>query len=70
MSLAGDAEIRDNWPEDPWQLLAEWLPSNEDPARPVMTLATAADGIPDARTLLLSEWDEHGLYFHTDSRSR
>ncbi|WP_309712884.1 pyridoxamine 5'-phosphate oxidase family protein [Pseudolysinimonas sp.] len=70
MSLAGDAEIRDNWPEDPWQLLAEWLPSNADPARPVMTLATAADGIPDARTLLLSEWDEHGLYFHTDSRSR
>lgn len=70
MNLAGDAEIHDNWPQDPWQLLAEWLPANDDPIRPVMTLATTEDGIPDARTLLLSEWDEHGLYFHTDSRSR
>ena len=60
----------DTFPDDPWQLLAEWLPSNEDPARPLMTLATAADGIPDARTLLLSEFDRDGFYFHTDSRSR
>lgn len=60
----------DVFPTDPWQLLAEWLPANDDPARPLMTLATAEDGIPDARTLLLSEWDEHGFYFHTDSRSR
>ena len=60
----------DEIPAEPWPLLAEWLPPNDDPARPLMTLATAADGIPDARTLLLSEWDEHGFYFHTDSRSR
>lgn len=60
----------DTFPDDPWQLLAEWLPSNEDPARPLMTLATAADGIPDARTLLLSEFDREGFYFHTDTRSR
>lgn len=70
MSEADSAEIRDTWPEDPWELLAAWLPANDDPARPVMTVATAADGIPDARTLLLSEWDRSGLYFHTDARSR
>ena len=60
----------DTFPDDPWQLLAEWLPPNEDPARPLMTLATAADGVPDARTLLLSEFDRDGFYFHTDTRSR
>lgn len=65
MTLSDDA-----FPDDPWELLAAWLPPNDDPARPLMILATAVDGIPDARTLLLSEWDEHGFYFHTDSRSR
>ena len=61
----------DTFPDDPWTLLADWLPLNEDPARPVMTLATvSAEGNPDARTLLLSEYDEHGFYFHTDTRSR
>lgn len=60
----------DTFPDDPWVLLRDWLPANADPVRPVMTLATAGDGIPDARTLLLSEFDENGFYFHTDSRSR
>lgn len=60
----------DTFPADPWVLLDEWLPANDDPVRPVMTLATAADGIPDARTLLLSEYDRDGFHFHTDSRSR
>jgi len=60
----------DTFPADPWVLLAEWLPANDDPVRPVMTVATAADGVPDARTLLLSEYDRDGFYFHTDSRSR
>lgn len=66
---------------DPWQLLAEWLPSNDDPARPVMTVATVSTSgatiggappapAPDARIQLLSEYDEHGFYFHADSRSR
>jgi len=50
-----------------WQKLVEWLPANDDPNRPRITLSTAA---PDARTVLLSEFDEHGFYFHTDSRSR
>ena len=60
-----------NVPADPWELLHEWLPSNENPERPVVTVATVGlDGIPDARTQLLSEYDEHGFYIHEDSRSR
>jgi len=56
---------------EPWELLVEWLPANDDPARPLMTVATIAeDGGPDARTQLLSEFDEQGFYLHTDSRSR
>jgi pyridoxamine 5'-phosphate oxidase len=48
-------------------LLAEWLPANDDPDRPRITLSTAE---PDARTVLLTEFDEHGFYLHTDARSR
>ncbi len=60
----------DEVPEDPWTLLREWLPSNDDPARPTMTVATVAPGdIADARTLLLSAFVEKGFYMHTDSRS-
>ena len=51
-------------------LLDEWLPANSSMDRPQMILSTAADGIPDARTVLLTEFDDDGLYFHTDSRSR
>lgn len=58
-------------PEDPAELLAEWLPANDDPVRPLMTLATVgADGVPDARSVLLTEWDEQGFWWHTDARSR
>ncbi len=71
MIRADHAEIRDDWPSDPWELLADWLPSNDDPTRPTMTVATVTpDGRPDARIQLLSEWDEHGFYLHADSRSR
>jgi pyridoxamine 5'-phosphate oxidase len=53
------------------ELLTEWLPANEDPARPLMQLATVdADGRPDVRTVLLSEWTSDGFYFHTDANSR
>ncbi len=52
-------------------LLNDWLPANADPERPQMILSTvSAAGSPDARTVLLSEFDDLGLYFHTDSRSR
>ncbi|WP_294181367.1 pyridoxamine 5'-phosphate oxidase family protein [uncultured Schumannella sp.] len=58
-------------PADPWELLREWLPSNENPERPLATVATIdSNGVPDARTQLLSEYDEHGFYIHEDSRSR
>jgi len=58
-------------PENPWELVAQWLPSNDSPDRPEMTVATVGtDGLPDARTMLLSEYDAGGFYLHTDSRSR
>lgn len=69
--MSDDLADRDDWPADPWDLLRVWLPANDDPVRPTMTLATAtADGTPDGRTVLLSEYDDAGFYFHTDSRSR
>lgn len=56
---------------DPFELLAQWLPANDAPERPLMTLATvSADGWPNARTVLLSEWSAEGFAFHTDARSR
>lgn len=58
-------------PSNPWQIIDEWLPGNDDPDRPQMTLSTASiSGVPDARTVLLSEYDSQGFYFHTDSLSR
>lgn len=58
-------------PADPWELLTQWLPDNEEPTRPLMTVATVDEsGMPDARTLLLSRFDREGFAFHTDSRSR
>ena len=57
-------------PVDPYELLRQWLPPNADPARPLMTLATvSAEGWPNARTVLLSEYDDTGFWFHTDARS-
>ncbi len=52
-------------------LLADWLPGNAQPDRPQLILSTiCATGGVDARTVLLSEYDDNGFYFHTDSRSR
>ncbi len=53
-----------------YPLLDEWLPSNSDIDRPQMILSTVSPAGPDARTVLLTEFDDDGLYFHTDSRSR
>jgi len=56
-------------PDSPLPALAEWLPAEADP--PLMTLATTDEqGRPDARTVLLSGWDERGLTFHTARGSR
>jgi len=58
-------------PSNPWQLVDEWLPGNDEPERPQMNLATVSvTGEPDARTVLLSEYDSQGFYFHTDALSR
>jgi len=58
-------------PADPFDLLSAWLPANSEPDRPQMILSTvSASGEPDARTVLLSEFDSLGFYFHTDARSR
>lgn len=57
--------------DDPMPLLSAWLPDNDDAARPLMTLATLDEnGAPDARSVLLSEWDADGFYWHTDAASR
>ena len=53
------------------ELLSEWLPPDDSPARPLMTLSTIGlDGYPDARSVLLSAWGPSGFALHTDSRSR
>ncbi len=58
-------------PTNPWQIVGEWLPANDDPERPQMTLSTVTPaGEADARTVLLSEYTAAGFYFHTDAMSR
>lgn len=58
-------------PEEAWELLTSWLPANEHPDRPQITLSTVdAAGEPDARTVLLSEFDDEGFFFNTDAASR
>lgn len=67
----GDDVFRDDWPDEPTTVLAEWLPSNDDPARPTMVVATVDQtGAPDSRTQLLTAWDSAGFALHTDSRAR
>ncbi|MCZ2839243.1 pyridoxamine 5'-phosphate oxidase family protein [Modestobacter sp. VKM Ac-2985] len=58
-------------PADPFVLAGQWLPADDDPDRPRVTLATTGeDGSPNARTVLLSAFDESGFAFHTASTSR
>ena len=58
---------------DPFALFAEWLAeaAKSEPADPnAMTLATVdAQGLPDARTVLLKDFDEAGLVFYTNLES-
>ncbi|BDZ63814.1 pyridoxine/pyridoxamine 5'-phosphate oxidase [Agromyces mangrovi Wang et al. 2018] len=66
-----DQEHPDEVLADPMELLAAWLPANDDELRPLMTLTTiGADGYPDSRSVLLSDHDERGITFHTDARTR
>ncbi|NHI17901.1 pyridoxine/pyridoxamine 5'-phosphate oxidase [Microbacterium excoecariae] len=58
-------------PADPADLLAAWLPGDDDPERPLCTLATVdEEGVPDARTVLVSGRREAGITFHTEGSSR
>jgi pyridoxamine 5'-phosphate oxidase len=58
---------------DPLALFAEWLAqaSDKEPSDPnAMTLATVdAQGLPDARTVLLKGFDEAGFVFYTNLQS-
>jgi pyridoxamine 5'-phosphate oxidase len=60
-----------NEPTNPWDLVVDWLPANDDPERPQMTLSTVTvSGEADARTVLLTEFTGDGFFFHTDAMSR
>lgn len=57
-------------PTDPHEWARSWLPVNDDPIRPLITLATVGlDGVPNARTVLLSSISPTGFRMHTDVRS-
>lgn len=71
MSAAPGGWLPVDAPADPWELLDAWLPANDVPERPQLTLSTVTpEGVADARTLLLTEYDREGFYVHTDARSR
>lgn len=59
--------------EDPIALFAQWfaLAREHEPRDPhAMTLATVdADGLPDARTVLLKDFDPAGFVFYTNTES-
>jgi len=56
--------------DDPLALAGAWLPGpGED--RLLMTVSTIGlDGLPDARTTMLSDFDGERFFFHTDALSR
>lgn len=67
----GEGDQGDVHADDPWVLLAAWLPPDDEPERPRMTLSTVTpEGSADARTVLLSGWDRAGLRFNTEASSR
>ena len=59
--------------EEPLRLFAAWFAEAEraEPVNPeAMTLATVdADGLPNARMVLMKGFDEHGLVFYTNADS-
>ncbi|WP_221585829.1 pyridoxamine 5'-phosphate oxidase family protein [Microbacterium sp. G2-8] len=58
-------------PADPFSLVRAWLPRNDDPDRPLCTLATVdAVGAPDARTVLLSAVQDDSVTIHTEGQTR
>ncbi|WP_222195012.1 pyridoxamine 5'-phosphate oxidase family protein [Modestobacter italicus] len=66
-----DLHADDVPPADPFALARQWLPGDDEPDRPRVTLSTIGeDGYPDARTVLLSAFDDTGFAFHTAATSR
>jgi pyridoxamine 5'-phosphate oxidase len=61
-------------PANPFALFAQWYLAAEASALPepsAMTLATAtAEGVPDARMVLMRGFDERGFLFYTNYQSR
>lgn len=66
--MTSASPLAHGFPADPWDVVLEWLPGG--PNQCLATLATLADGAPDARTLVLSEVNREGFFFHTDAASR
>lgn len=63
-------ELIEEHPTDPLVLAREWIPASAHPG-PLLTLATIDEaGMPDARTLVLTELDSAGFHVHTDIASR
>jgi pyridoxamine 5'-phosphate oxidase len=61
-------------PDNPFALFAQWYldaEAAESPEPSAMALATAtADGVPDARMVLMRGFDERGFAFYTNYQSR
>jgi pyridoxamine 5'-phosphate oxidase len=59
--------------DDPFGLFAQWFEAAkaQEPNDPnAMTLATVdAQGVPDARMVLLKDFDQHGFVFYTNTES-
>jgi pyridoxamine 5'-phosphate oxidase len=71
LSVADPVHADGDPPADPFALARAWLPADHEPERPRVTLSTiGVDGYPDARTVLLSAFDESGFAFHTAAGSR
>jgi pyridoxamine 5'-phosphate oxidase len=65
-----NSSIGSSWPGEPMDLLREWCVTEPGAAPLVMTVCTIDEqGVPDARTLVLSGIDEDGVTFHTDDQS-
>ena len=72
-ALTGTAPAREAAPADPLRMFDAWIRlAAESVAEPhAMTLATVdADGVPDARTLLLKDFGARGFAFAGPRRSR
>ncbi|KQS68749.1 pyridoxamine 5'-phosphate oxidase family protein [Modestobacter sp. Leaf380] len=70
MTLGAEVHADTAPPADPVALAVSWLPADDDPDRPQVTLSTQGlDGWPNARTVLLSAVDRTGFAFHTSASS-